>query len=57
MDAREAMCQQVLEATGAHLIPPYNHPHVIAGQGTICKELLEQVGVLSSPAESFASIF
>ena len=28
--------------TGATLIPPYNHPDVIAGQGTAALELLEQ---------------
>jgi threonine dehydratase len=27
------------------LIPPYNHPHVISGQGTMALELLEQVGM------------
>lgn len=32
------------------LIPPYNHPHVISGQGTMALELLEQVGMLSSAA-------
>jgi threonine dehydratase len=28
------------------LIPPYDHPHVIAGQGTAAKELIEEVGRL-----------
>ena len=28
------------------LIPPFNHPHVVAGQGTVSKELLEEVGAL-----------
>ena len=28
------------------LIPPYNHAHVVAGQGTAAKELFEEVGEL-----------
>jgi len=28
------------------LIPPFNHPHVVAGQGTAAKELVEDVGAL-----------
>ncbi|QIX97837.1 threo-3-hydroxy-L-aspartate ammonia-lyase [Cedecea sp. FDAARGOS_727] len=30
------------------LIPPYDHPHVIAGQGTAAKELFEEVGDLDA---------
>ena len=33
-------------AEGLTLIPPYDHPHVIAGQGTATKELIEEVGQL-----------
>ena len=28
------------------MVPPYDHPHVIAGQGTAAKELLEETGAL-----------
>jgi threonine dehydratase len=31
---------------GLALIPPYEHPHVIAGQGTAALELIEEVGEL-----------
>src|SRR5437588_8219985 len=41
--AREATAAAVLAETGGTLIPPYNHPDVIAGQGTVALELLEQV--------------
>jgi threonine dehydratase len=41
--AREEKVKEVQEATGAVLIPPYNHPDVIAGQGTAALELLTQV--------------
>jgi threonine dehydratase len=41
--AREDTAAAVVAATGATLIPPYDHPDVIAGQGTAALELLEQV--------------
>jgi threonine dehydratase len=41
--ARESTAAAVLAETGGTLIPPYDHPDVIAGQGTVALELLEQV--------------
>jgi threonine dehydratase/serine racemase len=41
--ARESTAARVVADTGATLIPPYDHPHIIAGQGTAALELLEQV--------------
>jgi threonine dehydratase len=41
--AREAMAAQVASQSGALFIHPYDDPYVIAGQGTIALELLEQV--------------
>ena len=43
---REALTREVAAARGMTLIPPYDHPDVIAGQGTAAKELLEEVGEL-----------
>lgn len=43
---REALAQQVADARDLVVIPPYDHPHVIAGQGTAAKELIEAVGPL-----------
>lgn len=40
--ARETTAAAVMSETGATLIPPYDHPDVIAGQGTAALELLEQ---------------
>ena len=40
--AREKTATAVQAETGATLIPPFNHPDVIAGQGTAALELLEQ---------------
>jgi threonine dehydratase len=41
--AREATAARVQAETGATPIPPYDHPAIIAGQGTIALELFEQV--------------
>jgi threonine dehydratase len=38
---REAIAQDIASRTGATLIPPYEHPDVIAGQGTLALELVE----------------
>jgi threonine dehydratase/serine racemase len=43
LQAREATAAAVQAETGATLIHPYDHPDVIAGQGTTALELLEQV--------------
>ena len=40
---REAMVEGVIERTGAFLIPPYDHPDIILGQGTMALELERQV--------------
>jgi threo-3-hydroxy-L-aspartate ammonia-lyase len=43
---REAIGRRLAEERGLTLIPPYNHPDVIAGQGTAAKELFDEVGEL-----------
>lgn len=45
---REQVARSLVEAQGLTLIPPYDHPDVIAGQGTAVKELLEEVGGLDA---------
>ncbi len=40
---RERVAAEVVERTGGTLIPPFDHPDVIAGQGTAALELLEDV--------------
>jgi threonine dehydratase len=42
-DDREAIGQKIQAETGATLIPPYDHPDVIAGQGTLALELAADV--------------
>jgi threonine dehydratase len=43
---REALAQGLATERGMTLIPPYDHPHVMAGQGTATKELIEDAGEL-----------
>lgn len=45
---RDAIAIRLAEEGGLTLIPPYNHPHVIAGQGTATKELIEETGPLDA---------
>jgi threonine dehydratase len=41
LDDREAMAARVLSETGGTLVPPFDHPMIMAGQGTTALELLE----------------
>jgi threo-3-hydroxy-L-aspartate ammonia-lyase len=43
---RIAIGETLARERGLTLIPPFDHPHVIAGQGTVAKELFEEVGSL-----------
>ena len=43
---REAIGKRLARERGLALIPPYDHPHIIAGQGTAAHELLQEVGAL-----------
>lgn len=42
-EEREAVVEEVIKKTGARLVPPYDHPDIILGQGTQALELDEQV--------------
>ena len=43
---REAIGRRLAQERGMTLIPPYDHAHVMAGQGTAALELLEETGPL-----------
>jgi threo-3-hydroxy-L-aspartate ammonia-lyase len=43
---RSAIAQRLVRERGATLVPPFDHPDVIAGQGTVAKELFEETGPL-----------
>ncbi|MGE0455999.1 MAG: threo-3-hydroxy-L-aspartate ammonia-lyase [Vicinamibacteria bacterium] len=45
-EVREEIGRRIAEARGLVVIPPYDHPHVIAGQGTAALELFQDVGPL-----------
>ncbi|WP_309238234.1 threo-3-hydroxy-L-aspartate ammonia-lyase [Actinoplanes aureus] len=45
---REEIGRRLAAERGFALIPPYEHPHVIAGQGTAALELLEDAGELDA---------
>ncbi|OXI67356.1 serine dehydratase [Burkholderia sp. AU28863] len=45
---REQIGRQLAERHGLTLVPPYDHPDVIAGQGTAAKELFDEVGPLDA---------
>ena len=45
-DDREQISRALAVQRGLTMIPPFDHAHVIAGQGTAAKELIEDVGPL-----------
>src|SRR5258706_15842903 len=47
-EQREQITTALIEETGATLIPPFDHPFIIAGQGTAALELLEQAPQLDA---------
>jgi threonine dehydratase len=45
---REQIARDLAARHGLTLIPPYDHPDVLTGQGTVAKELFEEVGELDA---------
>ena len=45
-EARDELAGKLAKERGLTLIPPFDHEHVIAGQGTAAKELIEDAGEL-----------
>ena len=46
--SREEIAAEILKETGATLVPPFDHPMIMAGQGTTALELLEEVKELDA---------
>ncbi len=44
--ARDELAHKLAHERGLTVIPPYDHPHIVAGQGTAAKELIEDAGLL-----------
>jgi threonine dehydratase len=51
---RDALAETLAAERGAALIPPFDHPHVIAGQGTAALELLEDAAAQGLRPDAFA---
>ncbi len=47
-ESREQISARLAEETGAIMVPPYDHPWIIAGQGTAALELLEDAPELDA---------
>jgi threonine dehydratase len=47
-DDREAFTRAIAEERGLSLVPPYDHPHIMAGAGTAALELVEETPELDA---------
>ena len=45
-ESREAVAAKIAQDTGATVVPPFDAPAIVAGQGTAAKELVEETGPL-----------
>ena len=43
---RQKIAEKLASERGLTVIPPFDHPHIVAGQGTAAKELIEDAGPL-----------
>lgn len=48
---REAIAREIAERRGAHLVPSYDHEHIIAGQGTVGLEIADQALAIGLPPD------
>jgi threonine dehydratase len=47
-ESREQLAKNIAAEKNLVVIPPFDHPHIVAGQGTTAKELLEETGPLDA---------
>ncbi|HKE25056.1 MAG TPA: threonine/serine dehydratase [Bryobacteraceae bacterium] len=47
-ESREQLAESILQETAGTLVPPFDHPMIMAGQGTAALELLEETGPLDA---------
>jgi threonine dehydratase len=47
-ESREAIADRIQKDTAATLVPPFDHPMIMAGQGTAALELLDEAGPLDA---------
>ena len=43
---REEVAREIAAQRGLAIVPPFDHPHLVAGQGTAAVELLEEGGLI-----------
>ncbi|HEY9747035.1 MAG TPA: threonine/serine dehydratase, partial [Oculatellaceae cyanobacterium] len=51
--SREAIAESVAQEFGCTVIPPFDHPHIIAGQGTVALEFIQQLHELGVTPHAF----
>lgn len=51
---RDALAETLAAERGATVIPPFDHPDVIAGQGTVAMELIEDAAAQGLALDAFA---
>ncbi|GAB2545024.1 pyridoxal-phosphate dependent enzyme [Brachybacterium huguangmaarense] len=51
-ESREEIAQRLADDLGAHVIPPFDHERIIAGQGTAALELLEDTAREGAPLDA-----
>ena len=44
-ESRETIAAEIVSISGGILVPPYDHPDTIAGQGTVGLEIIQQLGL------------
>ncbi len=54
-DSREAIGQEIARRTGATVVPPYDHPWILTGQGTAGLEIAEQARALGVALDAVAA--
>jgi threonine dehydratase len=54
-ESREAIGLGIAEKTGATVVPPYDHPWILTGQGTVGLELAEQAKALGVTLDAVAA--
>lgn len=47
-ESREQIAERIQRESGAALVPPFDHPMIMAGQGTAALELIEETGPLDA---------
>lgn len=48
---REAIAREIAAGRGAEIVPSYDHDHIVAGQGTVGLEIMQQAAELGLPPD------